>query len=223
MVIFCHTLTWISYGYTCVPHPERPSHLPPQSIPLGCPSVPALSALFHTLNLNWWSISHMVIYMFQCYSLKSSHPHFLPQTKKSVLYICVSFAVSHIGSSLSSFQIPDICVKFSSVQFSHLIHVQLFVTPWIAAHQASLSITNSRNLLKFMSFESVMPSSRLILCRTLLWPPIPPSIRVYTTQYICVNILYWGFSFWLTSLCIMGSSFIHLIRTGSNEFFLIAE
>ena len=64
----------------------------------------------------------------------------------------------------------------------------------------------------------------IILFRPLLLlPPIPPSIRVYTTQYICVNILYWCFSFWLTSLCIKGSSFIHLIRTDSNAFLLMAE
>ena len=63
---------------------------------------------------------------------------------------------------------------FSSVQ--SLSRVQLFVTPWISACQASLSITNSRSLLKLMSIESVMPSSHLILCRhLLLLPPIPPS------------------------------------------------
>ena len=85
---FCHTLTWVSHGWTCVPHPEPPSHLPPHPIPLGCPSAPALSALFHASNLDWWSISHMVIYMFQCYSLKSSHPHLLPQNPK-VFFISV--------------------------------------------------------------------------------------------------------------------------------------
>ena len=90
---FSHTLPWISHGCTCVPHPEAPSHLPPHPIPLGCPSAPALSALFHTLNLDWSSISHMVIYMFQCYSLKSSHPCLLPQSPKVCFYICVSFAV----------------------------------------------------------------------------------------------------------------------------------
>ena len=58
---FCHTLTWISYGFTCVPHPELPSHLPP-----GHPSAPALSTLSHASNLDWWSVSHMIIYMFQC-------------------------------------------------------------------------------------------------------------------------------------------------------------
>ena len=57
----------------------------------------------------------------------------------------------------------------SSVQ--SLSHVQLFATPWAAAHQASLSITNSRSLLKLMSIESVMPSNHLILCRSLLLPP----------------------------------------------------
>ena len=59
--------------------------------------------------------------------------------------------------------------QFSSVQF--LSRVQLFVTPWTAACQASRSITNSRSLLKLMSLESVMPSNHLILCRPLLLPP----------------------------------------------------
>ena len=63
-----------------------------------------------------------------------------------------------------------------------LSRVQLFVTPWTAAHQAPLSITTSRNLLKLMSIESVMPSNHLILCRPLLLPSIFPSIRVFSNQ-----------------------------------------
>ena len=72
-----------------------------------------------------------------------------------------------------------ICSQFSSVQsFSH---VRLFVTPWIAAHQASLS--NSQSSPKLMCIEPVMPSSHLILCRPLfLLPPIPPSIRVFSNE-----------------------------------------
>ena len=76
--------------------------------------------------------------------------------------------------------------KFSSVQFSSvqlLSHVRLFVTPWITARQASLSITKSRSSLKLMSIESVMPSSHLILCHPLLLlPPIPLSIRVFSNE-----------------------------------------
>ena len=76
--------------------------------------------------------------------------------------------------------------------------VRLFVTPWIAAHQASLSITNSQSLLKLMSIESVMPSSHLILCRPLLLlPPIPPSIRVFNNESTLRMRWpkYWSFSF----------------------------
>ena len=70
---------------------------------------------------------------------------------------------------------------FSSVQ--SLSRVRLFVTPWTAASQASLSITNSRSSLKFMSIESVMPSSHLVLCcPLLLLPQIPPSIRVFSNE-----------------------------------------
>ena len=70
-------------------------------------------------------------------------------------------------------------LQFSSVQL--LSRVRLFATPWIAAHQASLSITNSQSLLKLMSIESVILSNHLILCHPLLLlPPIPPSIRVFS-------------------------------------------
>ena len=71
--------------------------------------------------------------------------------------------------------------RFSSVQ--SLSRVRLFATPWIAACQASQSITNSRSSLWLMSIESVMPSSHLILCRPLLLlPPIPPSIGVFSNE-----------------------------------------
>ena len=87
---FCHALTWISHGCTCVPRPEPPSHLPPHPIPQGHPSAPALSTLSHASNLDWWSISHMIIYMFQCYSLKSSHLRLLTQSPKFCsLHLCL--------------------------------------------------------------------------------------------------------------------------------------
>ena len=76
--------------------------------------------------------------------------------------------------------------------------VWLFATPWITARQASLSITNSRSLLKLMSIESVMPSTHLILsCPLLLLPPIPPSIRVFSNgSTLCIRWpKYWSFSF----------------------------
>ena len=79
-----------------------------------------------------------------------------------------------------------------------LSRVRLFATPWAAARQASLSITNSRSLLKLMSIESVMPSNHLILCRPLLLPPsIFPSIRGFSNES-ALHIRwpkYWSFSF----------------------------
>ena len=81
--------------------------------------------------------------------------------------------------------------KISSVQ--SLSHVRLFATPWIAACQASLSITNSWSLLRLTSIDSVMPSSRLILCRPLLLlPPIPPSIRVFSILFLSSISLHWS-------------------------------
>ena len=88
-----------------------------------------------------------------------------------------------------------IVLEVSSVQ--PLCLVQLFASPWTAAHQASLSITNSPSLLKLMSIESVMPSNHLILCHRLLLPSIFPSIRVFSNES-ALRIRwpkYWSFSF----------------------------
>ena len=85
--------------------------------------------------------------------------------------------------------------SFSSVQL--LSRVQPFAIPWTAAHQASLSITNSQSLLRLMSIESVMPSNHLILCHPLLLPSIFPSIRVFSSESV-LHIRwpkYWNFSF----------------------------
>ena len=87
--------------------------------------------------------------------------------------------------------------QLSSVQFSHSV-VYNSATPWTATHQASLSITNSRSLLKLMSIELVMPSNHFILCHHLLLPPsIIPSIRVFSNDSV-LRIRwpkYWSFSF----------------------------
>ena len=92
---FCHTFTWIIHGCTCVPHPEPSSHLPPNTIPPDHPGTPTLSTLSHASNLDWWYISHMIIYIFQCCSLKSSHPCLLPESK-SLFFTSVSLLLSCI-------------------------------------------------------------------------------------------------------------------------------
>ena len=101
-----------------------------------------------------------------------------------------AFTVFHV-----TVYIAWIVSQFSS--FQSLSCVRLFETPWIAACQASLSITNSRSSLRLTSIESVMPSSHLILCRPLLLlPPIPPSIRVFSNEST-LRIRwpkYWSFS-----------------------------
>ena len=87
-------------------------------------------------------------------------------------------------------------LQVQSVQL--LSRVQLFVTPWTAACQASLSITNSQSLLKLTSIESVMPSNHLILCHPLLLPPsVFPSIMVFSNESVLHIIWpkYWSFSF----------------------------
>ena len=110
-----------------------------------------------------------------------------------VSYLCHPQAVTWDPLSLPCW--AGISVQFSSVQL--LSHLWLFATPWTAAHQASLSITNSQSLLKLMLIESVMPSNHLILCHPLLLAPsIFPSITVFSKKSV-LHIRwpnYWSFS-----------------------------
>ena len=105
------------------------------------------------------------------------------------------------AGNLSHWITREVLYQFISVQFSSgqlLSCVRLFATPWIAACQASLSITNSWSSLKLMSIELVMPSSYLILCHPLiLLPSIPPSIRVFSSESTLHMRWpkYWSFSF----------------------------
>ena len=105
------------------------------------------------------------------------------------MYVCCSLCFDLL-------EVRDCLTVKPSVQL--LSRVRLFATPWIAAHQASLSITSSQSLLKFMPIESMMPSSHLILCcPLLLLPPISPSIRVFSNESALRMrwLKYWSFSF----------------------------
>ena len=147
----------------------------------------ALASVLPVNILNWFPLrwTGWISLQFRG-ALKSLLQHH--SSKASILQLLVIF--SHC--------LPLLRKLFSSVQFSSLSCVQLSATPWITAHQASLSITNSRSSLKLMSIKSVMPSSHLILCHPLLFlPPIPPSIKVFSNESIlCMRWpKYWSFSF----------------------------
>ena len=119
--------------------------------------------------------SLMVVLISQCICISKYHFYIL-----SIKIVYVNYA----------------SVQFSSVQL--LSSVRLFVTPWTAAGQASLSITNSQSLPKLMSIESVIPSNHLILCcPLLLLPSIFPSIRVFSNESVLPIMWpkYWTFSF----------------------------
>ena len=167
-----------------------------------------MEKIYHHTNSNQKTAGIAIqIYVSYCASLyctlqvlrflqiESLGHHTLNKTINSIFSAVSAHFISllHILVTLNNFS--NICIFTLSVmmmcdnssllfQFSSvhsLSCVQLFVTPWITARQASLSITNSRNSLKLMSMELVMPSSHLILCHPLLFlPPIPPSIRVFS-------------------------------------------
>ena len=138
------------------------------------------------------------IYTRSIHLLRAS-AHF-EETKNWLKEFVVKTSVSQVSKSHPfSSTVHRMCRplgRFSSVQL--LCCVQLFATPWTAARQASLSITNSWSLLKLMSIESVMPSNHLILCHPLLLlPSIFPSIRVFSSESVlCTGWPnYWSFSF----------------------------
>ena len=109
---------------------------------------------------------------------------------------------SHWERSTTSFKDSVSSDKWECSSAQLLSHVWRFATPWIVAHQASLSITNSQSSPKPKSIESVMPSSHLILCHPLfLLPPIPPSIRVFSNESTLRMRWpkYWSFSFSIIS------------------------
>ena len=217
---------------TCSPS-WTPSHLPPRTIPLGHPCAPAPSILYHASNLDWWFVSCMIVYLFQCHSPKSSHPRPLPQSPKDCsIYLCLFCCLAHrviVTIFLNS-------IYMHSVQL--LSRVRFFAALWITAHQASLSITNFRNSLRLTSIESVMPSSHLILCGPLLLlPQIPPSIRVFSNES-SLHVRwpkYWSFSFsiipskehpglisfrmdWLDLLAVQGTCDVyHQLNSGVEE------
>ena len=134
---FCHISTWICHGCTRVPNPEPPSHLPPRTIPLGRLSAPAPSIQCHASNLDWRFVSYMIVYMFQCHSPKSSHPLPLPQSPKDCsihlcLFCCLAYRVI-VTIFLNSIYMCWMKVK-------SLSRVRLCATPYMAAHEAPLSL-----------------------------------------------------------------------------------
>ena len=107
---YCDVFSYITMRWPHIPPPSyTPLPPPPHPSPLGCHRSPANS---HRL-----SISHLILCVLQCYPLKASHPSFHHCVQKSAIYVCVSFAVLHIGSLVPSFQIPYRCVNIQYLSF----------------------------------------------------------------------------------------------------------
>ena len=152
-----------------------------------CPlSPPAFNLSHHQGLFQWLSSSHQVAKVLELQLYVSPSGEYSGLLSFRIDW----FHLLAVQGTLNSL------LQFSSVQ--SLSCACLFATPWITARQASLSITNSRSLLKLMSIELVMPSSNLILCHPLLLlPPIPPSIRVFSNESTLRKRWpkYWSFSF----------------------------
>ena len=120
---FCHTLTWTSHGFTCIPHRNHPLPPPSPSHPSGSSHCTSPEQLFHASNLGWWSVSPLIIYMFRCCSLKTSHPCLPPQSPKVCsVHLCLFFCFSYrviVTIFLNSIYMLVYCI---GVYLSGLLH-----------------------------------------------------------------------------------------------------
>ena len=152
----------------------------------------------------WMYIGYILILYTVVYN---TYPFSVCLCVLSCVWLCDPMDCGPPGSSvhgISQARILEwVAISYSNIWYVHisvqsLSRVRLFAAPWIAARQASLSITNSQNLLKLMSIEPVVLSNHLILCYPLLHPPsIFPSIRVFSNESVlCIRWpKYWSFSF----------------------------
>ena len=148
---FCHISKWICHRYTCVPHPEPSSLLPPHTIPLGHPSAPAPSTQYRALNLDWRLVSYMILCMFQCHSLKSSHPLPLPESIK-LFYTSVSLLLSRTQGycyHLSKFHIYALVycigVFLSGLWVKYISDFQELGMTWGQVRKERVLVVNERH------------------------------------------------------------------------------
>ena len=156
--------------YTCSPSWTPP---PPRTIPLGHPSAPALSILYPASNLDWRFVSYMILYMFQCYSPKSSHPLPLPQSPKDCsihlcLFCCLAYRVI-ITTCLNSIYICIQLLKDDAVKVLHSICQQIWKTqPWPQDWKSSVFIPipkkgNAKECSNYRTIALISHASKVML------------------------------------------------------------
>ena len=154
----------------CSPPPDPYLQLPLHLIPLGCNRAPALGALLHALNSPWSSTLHMIIYMFQCYSLKSSHPHFSPLSPKGY-----------------SIQLCLLCCPACRLISPIFLNSIYMVCPWNSPGKNTEVVCHSLLQEIFLTQGSDLG---LLYCRQIFY-----HLSYKGSPYICVNIQYLSFIF----------------------------
>ena len=164
----------------CALHPESPASLPPHSMPLGCPRAPALGALLHESSSHWSSVLHMEMYMFQCYSLKSSQPCLLPLSPNicsSDLCLLCCPACRVIGIIILNTKYMRYCTVFvflfltyftlyNRLEAHHLIRTDLDVFLFMAESYFIVYMYHNFLILTSLStsYLTTLSTSRLRLC-----------------------------------------------------------
>ena len=225
MYWFCHTLTWIHHGCTCVSHPEPPLPPPSPDHPSGSSQCTSPEHLVSCIEPG---LAIYFTYMIQCYSLKSSHLHLLPQSPTvCYLHLCLFCWLAYriiVTIFLNSLYMHSDQIRSVSQSCPTLCDPMNHSTPGLPVHHQLPEFTQTH---VHRVSDAIQPSHP----QSSPSPPAPnPSQHQSLFQWVnssheVAKVLefHWCFSFWLTSPCIIGSSFIHLIRTDSNAFFVIAE
>ena len=196
----------------CPLHPEALAHFPPHSTPPRCHRALALGALHHTLNSHWFSIFHMVIYMFQCYSLKSSHPLLPLSPEVCSLHLCLSDINLYLITSakiplLNKDTLPgtrdeDFSISFWGSQMFSLPVVGFLSMPcyshgspegrqcqiqWLFSVPSLVTTLQYLSRLSFLSFLN--PSAELMSRDCARWWLLPSSIVLCIYLLLCLFLL----------------------------------
>ena len=183
---FCHISKWIRHRYTCVPHPEPSSLLPPHTIPLGRPSAPAPSIQYRASNLDWWLVSYIILYIFQCHSPKSSHPLPFPQSPKDssihqCLFCCLLYRVIGEGDG-------------TPLQYSCLENPMNGGAWWATVHGVAGSWTRLSDFtftFHFHALEKEMATHSSVLAWRIPWTEEPgglPSMGSHRVRHDWSNL-----------------------------------
>ena len=178
---FCHISKWICHRYTCVAHPEPSSLLPPHTIPLGHPSAPAPSIQYRALNLDWWLVSYMILYMFQCHSPKFQSINVIASLQNVDFVVLHAAYYNKLSLSVKNFwYVRTLLLVAGGVITAAQLSTQSSVTWWVW-WDLTVFILYTKSTLDWQTCEVKVSGELRTNCRAL-------HFHVWVTKLIAMNI-----------------------------------